>query len=170
MLFFLAAGLLLVTVVIARQLMLSRYSELLMACRDAEERLWFLGHDPANVKTVAFVIAAGMASIAGALFVPIVGIISPNDVGVVPSIALLIGVAIGGHGTLLGPVQGAIAVAWAGTTLSPMASLAIKSQLPGNRARPLASSTTSASNAASASISSVRSSPRANRHGGTPRI
>jgi urea transport system permease protein len=118
MLFFLAAGLLLVTVVIARQLMLSRYGELLMACRDAEEPLWFLGHDPANVKTVAFVIAAGMASIAGALFVPIVGIISPNDVGVVPSIALLIGVAIGGRGTLLGPVQGAIAVAWAGATLS----------------------------------------------------
>ncbi len=78
----------------------------------------FLGYDPANVKTVAYMIAAFMAGIAGALFVPIVGIVSPNDVGIVPSIGFLIGVAIGGRTTLLGPVLGAIAVAWAGTTLS----------------------------------------------------
>jgi urea transport system permease protein len=96
----------------------SRYGELLVACRDAEERVRFLGYDPANVKTVAFMIAAFMAGIAGALFVPIVGIVSPNDIGIVPSIGFLIGVAIGGRTTLLGPVLGAIAVAWAGTTLS----------------------------------------------------
>jgi urea transport system permease protein len=59
-----------------------------------------------------------MAGIAGALFVPIVGIISPANVGVVPSIAFLIGVAIGGRATLLGPALGAIAVAWAQTALS----------------------------------------------------
>ncbi len=64
-------------VVIARQLMVSRYGELLVACRDAEERVRFLGYDPANVKTVAYVIAALMAGVAGALFVPIVGIVSP---------------------------------------------------------------------------------------------
>ena len=51
----------------------------------------FLGYDPANIKIVAYVIAALMASIAGALFVPIVGIISPDDVGIVASIAFLIG-------------------------------------------------------------------------------
>src|SRR5690606_27635049 len=56
--------------------------------------------------------------IAGALFVPIVGIVSPNDVGVVPSIGMLIGVAIGGRTTLFGPALGAIAVAGAGSTLS----------------------------------------------------
>jgi urea transport system permease protein len=63
-------------------------------------------------------VAAFMAGIAGALFVPIVGIVSPNDVGIVPSIGFLIGVAIGGRTTLLGPALGAVAVAWLGTTLS----------------------------------------------------
>lgn len=118
MLYFLAAGVLLGMLVIIRQLMVSRYGELLVACRDAEERVRFLGYDPATVKTVAFAVAAVTAAVGGALFVPIVGIISPNDVGVVPSIGFLIGVAIGGRTTLAGPVLGAIAVAWAGTTLS----------------------------------------------------
>jgi urea transport system permease protein len=118
MLFFIAAGVLLAMVALARQLMVSRYGELLVACRDSEERVRFLGYDPANVKTVAYMVAAFMAGIAGALFVPIVGIVSPNDVGIVPSIGFLIGVAIGGRTTLLGPVLGAVAVAWVGTTLS----------------------------------------------------
>jgi len=118
LLFFIAAGTLLVMIAVVRQLMVSRYGELLVACRDSEERVRFLGYDPANVKTVAYVVAAVMAGVAGALFVPIVGIVSPNDVGIVPSIGLLIGVAIGGRTTLLGPVLGAIAVAWAETSLS----------------------------------------------------
>jgi urea transport system permease protein len=118
MLFFIAAGTLLAMVAVARQLMISRFGELLVACRDSEDRVRFLGYDPANVKTVAYMVAAVMAGIAGALFVPIVGIISPADVGIVPSIGLLIGVAIGGRATLLGPVLGAIAVAWAATSLS----------------------------------------------------
>ncbi|WP_174183389.1 urea ABC transporter permease subunit UrtC [Nocardia barduliensis] len=118
MLFFLAAGALLVVVALVRQLMHSRYGELLVAVRDQEERVRFLGYDPANVKIVAYVVAAFFAGIAGALFTPIVGIISPADIGVVPSIAFLIGVAIGGRTTLLGPVLGAIGVAWAQTALS----------------------------------------------------
>lgn len=118
MLFFIAAGTLLVVVAIVRQLMHSRYGELLVAVRDQEERVRFLGYDPANVKILAYVVAAFFAGIAGALFTPIVGIISPADIGVVPSIAFLIGVAIGGRTTLLGPVLGAIGVAWAQTTLS----------------------------------------------------
>ncbi|MGQ4617632.1 urea ABC transporter permease subunit UrtC [Nocardia sp. R7R-8] len=118
MLFFLAAAALLVVVALVRQLMHSRYGELLVAVRDQEERVRFLGYDPANVKIVAYVVAAFFAGIAGALFTPIVGIISPADIGVVPSIAFLIGVAIGGRTTLLGPVLGAIGVAWAQTALS----------------------------------------------------
>ncbi|MGW4326656.1 urea ABC transporter permease subunit UrtC [Nocardia sp. NPDC004573] len=118
MLFFVAAGTLLVVVALVRQLMHSRYGELLVAVRDQEERVRFLGYDPANVKIVAYVVAAFFAGIAGALFTPIVGIISPADIGVVPSIAFLIGVAIGGRTTLLGPVLGAIGVAWAQTALS----------------------------------------------------
>ncbi|PZS38740.1 MAG: urea ABC transporter permease subunit UrtC [Pseudonocardiales bacterium] len=118
MLFFIAAVTLLVMLAIVWQLYRSRYGELLIAVRDQEERIRFLGYDPANIKVVAYVLAAAMAGIAGALFVPIVGIISPASVGVVPSIAFLIGVAIGGRATLFGPALGAIVVAWAQTALS----------------------------------------------------
>jgi urea transport system permease protein len=118
MLFFIAAVTLLVMLAIVWQLYRSRYGELLIAVRDQEERVRFLGYDPANIKIVSYVLAAAMAGIAGALFVPIVGIISPASVGVVPSIAFLIGVAIGGRATLFGPALGAIAVAWAQTALS----------------------------------------------------
>ncbi len=113
MLFFIVAAILLLVVAATRQLMQSRYGELLVAVRDQEERVRFLGYDPADIKVVAYTVAAFFAGIAGAMFVPIVGIISPSDVGIVPSIAFLIGVAIGGRTTLLGPVLGAIGVAWA---------------------------------------------------------
>lgn len=118
MLYFIAAGMLLIAVAVVRQLMQSRYGELLVAVRDGEERVRFLGYDPANVKVVAYTAAALFASVAGALFAPIIGFITPAQVGVVPSIMFLIGVAIGGRTTLLGPVLGAIAVAWAQTTFS----------------------------------------------------
>jgi urea transport system permease protein len=118
MLYSIAAVVLLLAVGASRQLMNSRFGELLIAVRDQEERVRFLGYDPATIKTVAYVIAAVMAGIAGALFVPIVGIISPADVGVIPSIAFLIGVAIGGRATLLGPVLGALSVAIAQASLS----------------------------------------------------
>ncbi|MCK9792536.1 urea ABC transporter permease subunit UrtC [Isoptericola sp. 4D.3] len=118
MLYLVAAGVLLVMVVVARQLMTSRFGEVLVAVRDQEDRVRFLGYDPAAVKTAVYVVAAVMAAVGGALFVPIVGIISPADVGVVPSIGFLVGVAIGGRATLLGPVLGSIAVSWAQTTMS----------------------------------------------------
>ena len=118
MVYFIIAGCLLLMLAAARQLMHSRYGELLVATRDAEERVRFLGYDPANVKLVAYVVAAGMAGLAGALFVPAVGIISPALIGVVPSIEFVVGVAVGGRATLLGPALGAIGVAWAKTALS----------------------------------------------------
>jgi urea transport system permease protein len=92
-----------------------------VAVRDSEERVRFLGYDPALVKLVAYVVAAGMAGIAGALFVPAVGIISPALVGIVPSIEFVVGVAVGGRATLVGPALGAVAVAWARTALSERA-------------------------------------------------
>jgi urea transport system permease protein len=118
MIYFIVAAVLLVMLGIAWQLMRSRYGELLVAVRDSEERVRFLGYDPATVKLVAYVVAAGMAGIAGALFVPAVGIISPALIGVVPSIEFVIGVAVGGRASLVGPALGAIAVAWARTALS----------------------------------------------------
>ena len=88
------------------------------ATRDAEARVRFLGYDPANTKLIAFVVAAVMASIGGALFTPIVGIISPSNVDAAASIMLLAGVALGGRSTLLGPAVGAIAVGYGQSTLS----------------------------------------------------
>ena len=118
MLYYIAAGTLLVMVLTVRLIMRSRYGELLVAVRDQENRVRFLGYDPALVKVLAYTLAALFAAIGGALFAPVVGIISPADVGVVPSIAFLVGVAIGGRATLLGPVVGALAVSWAETSLS----------------------------------------------------
>jgi urea transport system permease protein len=114
----LVAVALLLMLAVVRQLGQSRYGELLVAVRDQEERVRFLGYDPAYVKLVAYVVAAGMAGLAGALFVPVVGIMSPALIGVVPSIEFVIGVALGGRTTLLGPAMGAVAVAWAKTSLS----------------------------------------------------
>ncbi|WP_327040760.1 urea ABC transporter permease subunit UrtC [Micromonospora ureilytica] len=118
MVYFIIAGALLALLALARQLIHSRYGELLVAVRDGEERVRFLGYDPASVKLVAYVVAAGMAGLAGALFVPAVGIISPALIGIVPSIEFVIGVAVGGRATLLGPVLGAVAVVWARSALS----------------------------------------------------
>ena len=118
MVYFIIAAALLACLGIAWQLMRSRYGELLVAVRDGEQRVRFLGYDPATVKLVAYVVAAGMAGLAGALFVPAVGIISPALIGIVPSIEFVIGVAVGGRASLLGPAVGAVAVAWARTALS----------------------------------------------------
>ncbi|MEU6277796.1 urea ABC transporter permease subunit UrtC [Streptomyces populi] len=118
MVYFVIAAVLLLLMIGARQLFVSRYGELLVATRDSEERVRFLGYDPANVKLVAYVLAAGAAGLAGALFVPAVGIISPALIGIVPSIGFVVGAAVGGRASLVGAVLGAIAVAWAQSTLS----------------------------------------------------
>lgn len=118
MVYYIIGAVVLLMLALVRQLVQSRYGELLVAVRDSEERVRFLGYDPANVKLVAYVIAAGMAGIAGALFVSAVGAIYPALIGIVPSIQFVIGVAVGGRASLLGPVLGAVAVAWAQTSLS----------------------------------------------------
>jgi len=117
-LYMMVAGLLITCLVIVWQLYRSRYGELLVATRDAEERIRFLGYDPANIKLVAFVVAAVMASVGGAMFVPIAGIISPSNVDATASIMLIAGVALGGRASLFGPALGAIAVGYGQTTLS----------------------------------------------------
>lgn len=118
MIYSITAVLLIGCMVLVWQLYRSRFGELLVATRDAEERVRFLGHDPANIKLVAFVIAAVMASIGGAMFVPFAGIISPKEVGAAASILFIAGVALGGRASLFGPVLGAIAVGWGRTNLS----------------------------------------------------
>jgi urea transport system permease protein len=118
MVYMIAAALLIVCLLVAWQLSRSRFGELLVATRDAEERVRFLGYDPANVKLVAFVIAAVMASIAGAMFVPIVGIITPQEIGASASILMIAGVALGGRASLFGPALGAMAIGWGQSSLA----------------------------------------------------
>jgi urea transport system permease protein len=117
-LYVLAAVGLLAMALLARQLVRSRYGRLLVATRDSEDRVRFLGYDPATVKTVAFVVAAGMAGLAGALSAPIIGIVAPNQFAVLPSILMITWVAIGGRGTLVGAVLGALLVGRAETGFS----------------------------------------------------
>lgn len=118
MLYFLIAGVVLVAWLGLQHLLSTRYGELLVAVRDQEERVRFLGYDPVKIKLFAYVLSALLAGIAGALFVPIVGIISPQEVGVTASLAFVIGVAIGGRGSLAGATVGVIGVAWAESFLS----------------------------------------------------
>jgi urea transport system permease protein len=84
----------------------------LIAIRDSENRVLFSGYSPAAFKVFVFVVSAVLAGVAGALYVPQVGIITPAKIGVLPSIEMIIWVAVGGRGTLLGPVVGAIGVNW----------------------------------------------------------
>jgi len=81
-----------------------------VAIRDDENRVRFSGYDVANFKIFIFMVAAGLAGLGGALFVPQVGIIAPANVGIVPSIEMTLWVAVGGRGTLVGPVLGALVV------------------------------------------------------------
>ena len=105
-------------VLVGRQLVRSRYGRLLVAMRDNEDRVRFLGYDPARAKTVAFVVAAGMAGLAGAFAAPIIGIVAPDQFTVLPSILMITWVAVGGRGTLYGAVLGALLVSWGKTSFS----------------------------------------------------
>lgn len=97
---------------LCRWLTQSRVGRLLVALRDDEDRVRFLGYNPVTIKTAIFALSAGISGLAGALFIPQVGIISPSALGVVPSIEMVIWVAVGGRGTLLGAIVGALLVSW----------------------------------------------------------
>jgi urea transport system permease protein len=118
MIYSIAAVLLIVCLLAVWQLYRSRFGELLLATRDAEERVRFLGYDPSNVKLFAYVVAAVMASIGGAMFVPIVGIITPQEIGASASILMIAGVALGGRASLFGPALGAMAIGWGQSSLA----------------------------------------------------
>lgn len=88
----------------------SRYGQVLTAIRDAETRTMFVGYRPLGYKLSAWVLSAMLCGLAGALYVPQVGIINPGEMAPVNSIEMAIWVAIGGRGTLIGPVIGAVGV------------------------------------------------------------
>ena len=96
--------------VLCRWLLKTHYGKILLAVRDAESRSRFLGYRTENYKLFAFVVAAILAGLAGALYVPQVGIINPGEFSPLNSIEIVIWVAVGGRGTLYGAALGAIVV------------------------------------------------------------
>jgi urea transport system permease protein len=101
--------------VASRAIIGSKYGKALVAVRDAESRMRFLGYRVENYKLFVFVVSAIIAGIAGALYVPQVGIINPSEFAPGNSIEAAIWVAVGGRGTLIGAAIGAIAVNFAKT-------------------------------------------------------
>ena len=95
---------------VARFVVASRFGKVLIAIRDAESRARFLGYRVESYKLVVFTLSAVMAGVAGALYVPQIGIINPSEFSPANSIEIVIWVAVGGRGTLYGAVLGAILV------------------------------------------------------------
>jgi urea transport system permease protein len=97
---------------LCRWIVRSPAGRVLVAIRDSETRVLFCGYSPAAFKLFVFTVSAALAGVAGALYVGQVGIITPARIGVLPSIEMIIWVAVGGRGTLIGPVVGAFGVNW----------------------------------------------------------
>jgi urea transport system permease protein len=97
--------------VLGRAITASKFGKVLVAVRDAESRTRFLGYRVEHYKLFVFVVSAMLAGIAGALYVPQVGIINPGEFSPANSIEIVIWVALGGRGTLVGAALGALIVA-----------------------------------------------------------
>ncbi|WP_111977760.1 urea ABC transporter permease subunit UrtC [Algibacillus agarilyticus] len=93
----------------------SKMGRVVTAIRDAENRVRFVGYKPENYKVWIFVVSAMIAGVAGALYVPQVGIINPGEFSPLNSIEMVIWVAMGGRGSLYGAIIGAIVVSYAKT-------------------------------------------------------
>ena len=100
---------------VCRAIVTSKFGKVLIAIRDAEARTRFLGYRVESYKVLVFTLSACMAGIAGALYVPQVGIINPSEFAPSNSIEAVIWVAVGGRGTLVGAAVGAILVNYAKT-------------------------------------------------------
>ncbi|AOY76440.1 urea ABC transporter permease subunit UrtC [Clostridium formicaceticum] len=109
-LYYISVLLLLLSYLFCKFIIGRRIGKILIAIRDGENRTRFSGYNPTTYKVFVYCISAALAGLAGAIFVPQVGIISPENMGVVPSVEMVIWVAIGGRGTLVGGVLGAILV------------------------------------------------------------
>jgi urea transport system permease protein len=103
---------LMATFIIARTIVASTYGKVLVAIRDAESRTRFLGYRVEHHKVMVFTVSAMLAGIAGALYVPQVGIINPSEFSPTNSIEAVVWVAVGGRGTLIGAGLGAVVVNW----------------------------------------------------------
>lgn len=117
-LYYVNAGLLLGVVALSSWVMQSKLGRLLVAMREKEERVRFTGYDVASLKIFAFVFAAVVSGIGGAMFTLIVGFMSPSFVGIVPSIEMVIAAAVGGRHSLLGAIYGSLLVNYGKTFFS----------------------------------------------------
>ena len=95
---------------LARAIVHSKYGRVLQAIRDAESRVMFTGYDPVAYKLSIWTLSAVMCAVAGALYVPQVGIINPGEMSPAASIEIAIWAAVGGRATLIGPILGAFFV------------------------------------------------------------
>ena len=109
-LFIISALALMLGFIICRVIVSSKFGKVLVAIRDAEARTRFLGYRVEAYKLLVFTLSACMAGVAGALYVPQVGIINPSEFSPANSIEAVIWVAVGGRGTLTGAVVGAVLV------------------------------------------------------------
>lgn len=117
-LFVLSALTLIATLLLCRFVTTSKFGKVLIAIRDAESRTRFVGYRVENYKLVTFTLSAMLAGIAGALYVPQVGIINPGEFAPANSIEAVVWVAVGGRGTLVGAALGAIIVNFGKTLLT----------------------------------------------------
>jgi urea transport system permease protein len=108
---FIATGVaLLGALLLARYVVTSKLGRVLTAIRDAESRVMFCGYSPLHYKLFVWTLSAVLCGIAGALYVPQVGIINPSEMSPANSIEIAIWAAVGGRGTLIGPIVGAFVV------------------------------------------------------------
>jgi urea transport system permease protein len=117
-LFALSCLALIIGFVMCRAIVTSKLGKVLIAVRDAEPRTRFLGYRVESYKLFVFVLSACMAGVAGALYVPQVGIINPGEFAPANSIEAVIWVAVGGRGTLVGAALGAVVVNYAKTVFT----------------------------------------------------
>jgi urea transport system permease protein len=103
---------------LSRWLVTSKIGLVLQAIRDNERRLEFLGYNVAGYKIFVFAVSAALAGLSGLLYAPQVGIITPSQIGVLPSLEIVIWVAFGGRGTLWGALLGAISINWLRSVLT----------------------------------------------------
>ena len=106
-LFAITAAALISTLLLGRYLVCSKLGRVLTAIRDAETRVAFCGYNTVHYKLFIWTLSAVLCGIAGALYVPLVGIINPSEMSPANSIEIAIWVAMGGRGTLIGPIIGA---------------------------------------------------------------
>jgi len=106
-LFMLTGAVLIATLLAARYVVCSKFGRVLTAIRDAESRVMFSGYNPVHYKLAIWTASAVLCGVAGALYVPQVGIINPSEMSPANSIEIAIWVAVGGRGSLIGAILGA---------------------------------------------------------------